>query len=229
MSIPTALQNQRITASEKSGGISSDPIYEMIKRVIEAKDLGGEILDYGAGVGHLSQRLLAMQRFQSVTGADLRARPSQLPANLKWICQDLNAPIPGCDCDFDVVVAAEVIEHLENPRFVMRECYRLLRPGGLVIITTPNNESWRSVLALATRGHFVAFSDSCYPAHITALLRRDFWRMFLETGFQRPEFYFTNNGGIPALPSVTWQKVSFNLLRGLRFSDNILACAYKST
>jgi 2-polyprenyl-3-methyl-5-hydroxy-6-metoxy-1,4-benzoquinol methylase len=155
------------------------------------------------------------------------AAPRELTDGAEWIKQDLNAAILDHDSEFDVVVAAEVIEHLENPRFMVRELYRLLRPGGTAIVSTPNNESWRSILALLGRGHFVAFTENCYPAHITALLRMDITRIFLEAKFQSPRFYFTDYGGIPKSPSVTWQRVSLGLLRGLRFSDNLIAMARK--
>ena len=58
-----------------------------------------------------------------------------------------------------------------------------------------------------------------YP--ITALVRLDLARICAETGFSVPEFFYTNSGGIPKLPSVSWQAVSAGLLRGRLFSDNI--------
>ncbi len=61
--------------------------------------------------------------------------------------EDLNNPIQGYASYFDVVVAAEVIEHLENPRCMVRDLFRLCRPGGSVIVTTPNNESLRAVIS----------------------------------------------------------------------------------
>jgi 2-polyprenyl-3-methyl-5-hydroxy-6-metoxy-1,4-benzoquinol methylase len=126
---------------------------------------------------------------------------------------------------FAAVVAAEVIEHLENPRQVAREWFRILKPGGTLILSTPNNESIRSLLALLMRGQHVAFLDSCYPAHITALLRKDVQRILSEAGFSDVRFHFTNSGGLPKLPAITWQQVSFNLLKGCRFSDNLIATA----
>jgi 2-polyprenyl-3-methyl-5-hydroxy-6-metoxy-1,4-benzoquinol methylase len=221
------LSQRRAKAAELSQGISTDAIYARIEQLIAEKGLGGRILDYGAGIGHLTRRLLACQRFERVSAVDMRGAPGDLASVVEWIEQDLNVPLPGCDNAFDVVVAAEVIEHLENPRLMIREIFRILRPGGTAIVTTPNNESWRSLLALLLRGHHVAFTDSCYPAHITALLRKDFTRIFQEAQFPAPEFYFTDEGGIPGKPAVSWQRVSFGLLRGLRFSDNLLAVAKK--
>jgi len=51
----------------------------------------------------------------------------------------LSPPIPFPDCSFDVVLYSEVIEHLQgNPRVPMAEIFRVLRPGGRVLLTTPN-------------------------------------------------------------------------------------------
>lgn len=225
----TAILEHRAKAAELSGGTSGNAIYSLIERVIAARGLTGRILDYGAGVGQLTRRLLALGRFDSVSAADIMGVPGDLRGKVEWIEQDLNAALPGHDGLFDVVVAAEVIEHLENPRFMLREIFRILRPGGTAIVTTPNNESWRSLISLLARGHYMAFGDSGYPAHITALLRKDLTRIYREACFPDPDFHFTDYGGIPGSPLVTWQQISFGLLKGLRFSDNILAIATKPT
>jgi 2-polyprenyl-3-methyl-5-hydroxy-6-metoxy-1,4-benzoquinol methylase len=220
------LLTQRTKAAESSKGISSNAIYSAIERVIAGRNLQGKVLDYGAGVGDFSRRLVALNRFAEVYGADIMERPEGL-GPVSWIKQDLNGPIQGYDETFDAIVAAEVIEHLENPRFTVREICRLLRPGGTAIVTTPNNESWRSIVALLVRGHYAGFGELSYPAHITALLRKDLSRIFVETKLAAPEFCYTNHGGIPGKPSITWQGISFGRLRGLRFSDNLLAVAIK--
>lgn len=218
---------RRMLAGKSTQGISNDAIYAAIEQVIGEKDLRGDVLDYGAGAGHLTGRLLALNRFSRVTGADLMGCATDLIDDVQWIQQDLSQSLRSKDASFDVVIAAEIIEHLENPRFTMREIFRVLRNGGSVVISTPNNESLRSLLALVLRGHYVAFGDSCYPAHITPLLRKDLMRIFLESGFCEPEFYFTDEGSIPGMPSLKWQTFGLGLLRGLRFSDNIIAVAQK--
>jgi 2-polyprenyl-3-methyl-5-hydroxy-6-metoxy-1,4-benzoquinol methylase len=217
---------QRTRAAEMSKGIGPSVVYEAIERVIASTGLRGTVLDYGAGAGDLTRRLVALKHFDSVSAADIMSKPCNLE-NVIWIEQDLNEPIRGCDSAFDVVIAAEVIEHLENPRFTVREICRMLRPGGTAIVTTPNNESWRSLLALLFRGHYAGFGELSYPAHITALLRKDLVRIFGESKLSIPVFYFTDRGGIPGKPHVSWQKISFGLLRGLRFSDNLVAVVTK--
>jgi len=219
------VEERRHRAAEASGGVSSEVIYDRIIDVIQEYDLKGRALDYGAGVGNLTARLFAMGRFQQIAAADILLRPQNLPATISWQHLDLNDADALPAASFDVVIAAEVIEHLENPRQVAREWFRVLKPGGTLILSTPNNESIRSLLALLMRGHHVAFLDSCYPAHITALLRKDLQRILTEPGFSDVRFHFTNSGGLPKLPAVTWQQVSFNLLKGCRFSDNLIATA----
>lgn len=221
------LHQRRVDASTQSRGISGDPIYRAIERRLEELGAGGDLLDFGAGTGGLTQRLRAGGRFRSITGADLFARADTLPADIAWLEVDLNGRLPVADGSFDVIVAAEVIEHLENPRAICRELFRLLRPGGHVLITTPNNESWRSLVALVLRGHFVAFGDTCYPAHITALVRQDLDRILGEAGFGVRSFDFTNDGGLPGRPATTWQSILGARAHGLRYSDNLLVSARK--
>jgi hypothetical protein len=114
-----------------------------------------------------------------------------------------------------------VIEHLENPRQVFRNLHKLLVPGGTLVLTTPNQESIRSYMALLFGGHFVSFLGASYPAHITALLREDLRRICAETGFGSPSFLYSGVGAVPKLTRLTWQGVSFGLFKGRLFSDNV--------
>lgn len=219
------LAEQRLRAAEASGGASSDVIYDQILKLVQGYNLRGRALDYGAGVGNLTCKLSALGRFDQVEGADILPRPENLPSEIAWHRFDSNEAGVLPAKSFDAVIAAEVIEHLENPRQVAREWFRILKPGGRLVLSTPNNESVRALMALLVRGHFVAFQDSCYPAHITALLRKDLARILNEAGFSGVRFRFTDSGGLPRLPAVSWQQVSFGLLKGRRFSDNIIATA----
>jgi len=61
---------------------------------------------------------------------------------------DLLKRLPYDDASFDVVLLVEVIEHLENHRIALGELARILRPGGVLILTTPN------IMRLNSRFHF---------------------------------------------------------------------------
>jgi 2-polyprenyl-3-methyl-5-hydroxy-6-metoxy-1,4-benzoquinol methylase len=223
------LGERRRAAAEFSEGVSGAPIHAAIKARLAELDIFGDVLDFGAGTGELTRQLAAIGKYRSITCADLYTRPAGLPPNINWLQVDLNDRLPLPDAGFDLVIGAEVIEHLENPRALGREVFRLLRPGGYVLISTPNNESWRALLALAVRGHFVAFGDTSYPAHITALVRQDLDHALAEAGFIERSFCFTEVGGIPGLPSRTWQSLPGFRGQGLRFSDNLIVTARKAS
>ena len=220
-------QTNRIRAAVASRGISGDPIYRAVLAQVAALHVGGPALDFGAGAGYLASKLYESGKFLHVDAADLVDYGGVRQEGLNWVFSDLNEPLPCGRGTYGLITAVEVIEHLENPRFLAREWFRLLKAGGTLIVSTPNNESWRSLLSLWVRGHFAAFNDDSYPAHITALLRKDINRILTEAGFKEVTFAYTNHGGLPGRPAVTWQAVSFELLRGLRYSDNIVCVARK--
>ena len=194
--------------------------------LLRASGASGSLVDYGAGKGDLLKTLQQARSFQELAGIDLFDRPSDLPGTVQWYRQDLNESL-SVNRQFDVAVCSETIEHLENPRHAFRNLHSLLRPGGILILTMPNQESIRSICGLLLGDHFTLFLGACYPAHITALLRLDLMRICSETGFSLPKFFYTNHGGIPKYPSMTWQVVSGGLLRGRLFSDNLGMVAQK--
>jgi 2-polyprenyl-3-methyl-5-hydroxy-6-metoxy-1,4-benzoquinol methylase len=221
------LKEKRSHAAAASGGISNDAIYSKIEGIIKDLNLGGHVLDFGAGEGLLARHLESMGCFESVSAVDLLPPSSTETSTIRWMEADLNSPVDMAGSMFDVIVAAEVIEHLENPRAVAREWLRLLRPGGTLVMSTPNNESWRSLLALTFKGHYAFFGPESYPAHITALLRKDIERILTEAGFDSLRFVYTDRGWVPKVKGLQWHTVSMGLLVGLRYSDNLVAIAHK--
>ena len=99
----------------------------------------GILLDVGCSSGNLYP--FVRDRLSSYIGVDI-VRYDGFPAAAKWVeanLEQLPLPLPR-ECA-DVVVAVETIEHLENPRAFMRELTRLVKSGGTVIVTTPNQLS----------------------------------------------------------------------------------------
>ncbi len=221
------LQEFRRIASEHSEGNSAPHIHQLFIDSLSSLNAKGRILDFGAGQGTLTIALDKTNQFDQVSAADLYPRPDNINDSIEWFEKDLNAEISGLDSQFDFVVAAEVIEHLENPRLIFRQWMKLLKPGGYLLCSTPNNESYRSILSLILRGHFIAFTDAEYPAHITALVAKDLERISLEAKFQNIQFKYTNFGAVPKMTSLTWQKISMGLCKGKRFSDNIMLICQK--
>ena len=97
------------------------------------------ILDVGCGDGSLLFRYFKQvpKDFHGVEGApELKAAAEK--RGLKMTSFDLNGRWPYADNQFDVVFSNQVIEHIHNCRLFAAEAYRVLKPGGTVIIATEN-------------------------------------------------------------------------------------------
>jgi 2-polyprenyl-3-methyl-5-hydroxy-6-metoxy-1,4-benzoquinol methylase len=129
------------------------------------------------------------------------------------------------DCA-DAVVAVETIEHLENPRAFLRELARLAKPGGWVVVTTPNQLSLLSLMTLAIKHRFSAFQDAHYPAHLTALLEIDLKRIASESKLRDVSVAYSQRGRIVFTP---WHYPRFlATLFPRALSDNVLLIGRKS-
>lgn len=102
---------------------------------------GAAVLDAGCGVGYgtaiLAQRSGAHVLGVDVAGAVLDAVRPTMPANVELQQADLYS-LPHADASFDTVVCFELIEHVDEPGRVVKELARVLKPDGLLIISTPN-------------------------------------------------------------------------------------------
>lgn len=208
-------------AAEASGGTSPDLVKDLVTACLREQNATGSLLDFGAGLGELLARLQREGHLAPLAGADLFPRPAGLDDRIEWFQRDLNGDCSLDGRQFDNVVCSETIEHLENPRHTFRSLNALLKPGGLLVLTMPNQETIRAYTGLLLGGHFAHFRGEFYPAHITALLRLDLERLCGEVGLGRPAFRYTDSGCMPKFTTVNWQRISFGLLRGKLFSDNV--------
>jgi len=185
------------TIGKQTLGRSNDAIYGMALRALAVAPMhSGVAVDVGAGAGNFT-RILA-ERFEYVHALDA-CPPADLPANAVFHETDLNSPWPLADGAADLLLALEVVEHLENPRHFFREITRVLRPGGCGFVSTPNNHSLSSLLTFLSKGQHRAFQAPSYPAHITPVLKIDLERMLGENDLHLLGFFYSNHDTLPLL------------------------------
>ncbi|MBV2350335.1 methyltransferase domain-containing protein [Synechococcus sp. HK05] len=146
-----------------------------------APDPDTRILDLGCGSGALLERLAGMG-YRKLTGVDIR--PPAASAWIRYEQADLDLfQLNAADGSFDLASAVEVIEHIENPGFFLAELARLLKPGGLALLTTPNLHSAQAKLLFALGDRLKQFDAKGDPTHITPILMFPFTRLLNRHGF----------------------------------------------
>ena len=109
--------------------------------------VSGNLLDAGCGTGIEAANLLRLVPGLEVHGVDISSvslagavgRPEA--AELSFHQAALER-LPFANSAFDYITAHEVIEHVEDPAIVLAELSRVLKPGGVCAIATPNGASW---------------------------------------------------------------------------------------
>ncbi len=84
------------------------------------------------------------------------------------------------DAAFDAIALIELVEHLRDPRSLLEECRRILRPGGIVMITTPNAAS---LTARAMGARWGVFSLAGMGGHVSFFNPRSLEGLAERTGF----------------------------------------------
>jgi 2-polyprenyl-3-methyl-5-hydroxy-6-metoxy-1,4-benzoquinol methylase len=200
-------------------GSSNDAIYRMVADALTARGVaGGGIVDVGCGGGALWGAL--SDRFDDYCGLDA-VRYDGFPTAAEFRQVDLEAASwPITDGEADVVTAVETIEHLENPWAFMRSLTRIVKPGGWVVVTTPNQLSLLSLLTLVIKRRFSAFQDSHYPAHRTALLESDLRRIACAAGLTDLGVGYSRRGRLPL--AAAHYPVALARLFPRALSDNLM-------
>jgi SAM-dependent methyltransferase len=128
---------------------SIEPILQewRIRQVLPHILYGGIHLDIGCDLPPvLINRVKA--RMKRCIGIDVAAKPGAYE-NIEIMNADIQKKIPLPSQAVDVITMLAVLEHLHYPEKVMAECYRLLKPGGSVLLTvpTPANKPLLELLA----------------------------------------------------------------------------------
>lgn len=154
----------------------------------ELQDLPGSanILEVGCGDGSFTRELA--EHSSRVTAVDISA--SQIERNalahpkIKFVQHDVALTFPFENEAFDVIWCSEVLEHLFDPGFAVREMQRVLAPGGRLLVTVPYHGAFKDVLIALFKWdeHF-----SPTNPHIRFFTRKTLSKLAASAGFEEIE------------------------------------------
>ncbi len=176
------------------GGLSTEDILRKTVRRLKKSRLPtpAKILDIGSGHGELIAMMrgaLSCKTYACDCTTGLMRLPDQEVAQI-----DLNTDaLPYPDAFFDAVTCTEVVEHLENFRHMLREAGRVTKPGGTVILTTPNILNLKSRVKFFASGFWNLFGPlpsqnrqgATLQGHITPVSCFHLAHALMESGFNR--------------------------------------------
>lgn len=188
--------------------------YGRLLQQIGALPADARILDAGCGAGP-ALRYLA-QRGLVPFGTDLveypLAQAHQLVPTARLVQCNSDDALPFRRDAFDVILLSEVIEHVASPEFTLRECYRVLKAGGAVALTTPNlwdvRRAYYPILGKVWSGDADATHQTLFnPRTLHALLERaGFAEVRVRAGFKPVRWISSRKLGVrkplPGLPLV---------------------------
>lgn len=166
--------------------------YGQLLEFAGVRDTQARVLDAGCGAGPALRYL--QQRGFAPFGSDFIEYPltqaRHLVPQARLVLCDLNLTLPYATESLDAILLSEVIEHVADPRYTLRECARVLKAGGVIALTTPNlwdaRRAFYPLLGRAWSGdadktHHTLFNPSTLR---TSLVRAGFSQVRVRAGFK---------------------------------------------
>jgi 2-polyprenyl-3-methyl-5-hydroxy-6-metoxy-1,4-benzoquinol methylase len=141
------------------------------------------VLDLGCSDGGFAEQVQALGHL--VVGVDAVEHPGVRDRVDRFVPGDLEDGIPAdAGKDFDVVVAADVFEHVRDPGRLLEQCAGVLAPGGVVITSVPNFAHWYPRLRVLAGVFDYDRRGILDQDHVRFFTRRSFERLVTRAGFE---------------------------------------------
>jgi 2-polyprenyl-3-methyl-5-hydroxy-6-metoxy-1,4-benzoquinol methylase len=182
------------------------PWYGLVKSALSSELLdSSRVLEIGCGGGDFAA-WLAARGPREVVAQDFSATPIEMAQrrfrhdNLTYSVGNIEA-IDARDASFDIVISCETIEHVPDPATAVAELARVLRPGGTLLLTTPNYMSLTGIQRLYWKATGRKWTEGGQPiAHCTFLPRTVQWCRRSGLAIQRVTgqgWYVPRRGRVP--------------------------------
>jgi 2-polyprenyl-3-methyl-5-hydroxy-6-metoxy-1,4-benzoquinol methylase len=181
-------------------------------KLIELVDPPARVLDVGCSTGYLAQRL--QERGATVIGIELDERAAELARRFceaVYVGDIETMELPFDSQSFDVVLCGDLIEHLREPQGVLARLRPLLRPGGRLVLSTPNIANWAMRLSLLF-GRFRYTDWGILDRTHTHFFTRKTLRETLEAAGYRIEV-FDHTAPVPVLSTPGVESVAHKIAR----------------
>lgn len=141
-------------------------VFELLKPFLKP---GMQILDFGCGQGAFSQRLIDAGMIVDACDIDTDQIKAAVRNKIKLDLDKANIA-DSISLKYDIVIAMEIIEHLQNPWKYIEDCLSILNENGIIVLSTPNISNFASRLRFFMRGSLIAFEKpDLAHGHITPL------------------------------------------------------------
>lgn len=155
------------------------------------------VLDVGCATGYIAYFLVRIGH--GVTGLELNPRMAAEARSLglEIIEHDLEDPLPFAREEFDVLHACEILEHLFDTEGVLKELHRVLVPGGVLILSTPNLNSLANrfrVLIGSSLPMWGAYPQDRHGGHIRVFNKAKLFELLRRTQFEPEQITGINQG-----------------------------------
>ena len=191
------------------------PYRQLLQDLNDALDIKGResILDAGCGPGLLLERIVQDNQATGTraTGVDLSTamlqharRRCKRFSNVKFVAADLNNKLNFPDGSFDKVVCCNTLYALQSPASTIMEFYRLLKPGGVLIIANPKPgagqrqlirehvATLRKLTPMWKRAHHVLLFVALIPVNLIVVAIN---RLIIDRA-RRREYHFLDKGDL---------------------------------
>lgn len=120
----------------------------VVSRVRSCLPVGGRILDIGCGSGGLLHQVADVAGYRA--GVELSSVAAAAASQIadKIFVGPLSTDLPFAEQSFDVVVCADVLEHLSEPEEGLSAALAYCKPGGRIVVSVPNVANWEARLRL---------------------------------------------------------------------------------